>query len=306
MGRGHFGMTLLGALAAGGSEVPREPPAGDPAPPPARSEERDDAAAEKLGWRLGTQAWTFRDRTAFEVIDTARRLGLKYVEFYPGQPLRPVHRDVKLGPEMSGADLAAFQKKLADCHVRAVSFGVVDFGNDEAKGRELFEFGKALGLENFSAEPEPDAFDLLEKLANEYSIRVAIHNHPSPKRYWSPDVVLAAVKGRGKRIGACADTGHWTRSGLKPVDCLKKLEGRVLELHFKDLDQFGRHDALDIPWGAGKSDARGILVELKRQAFQGLISIEYENGSGAELEQNVAKCIAFFDQAAREISAPAN
>ena len=36
---------------------------------------RDDAAAEKLGWRLGAQAWTFRDRTAFEAIATAHRLG---------------------------------------------------------------------------------------------------------------------------------------------------------------------------------------------------------------------------------------
>ena len=28
--------------------------------------------------------------------------------------------------------------------------------------------------------------------------------------------------------GACADTGHWPRSGLVAVDCLKKLEGRKI------------------------------------------------------------------------------
>ena len=41
---------------------------------------RDDAAAERLGFRLGVQAWTFRDRTAFEAIATAHRLGLRYIE----------------------------------------------------------------------------------------------------------------------------------------------------------------------------------------------------------------------------------
>jgi sugar phosphate isomerase/epimerase len=185
-----------------------------------------------------------------------------------------------------------------------VSFGVVDFRNDEAAGRRLFEFGKALGLENFSAEPDPDALDLLDKLANEFSIRIAIHNHPSPSRYWNPDVVLAAVRGRGPLLGACADTGHWTRSGLVPVECLKKLEGRVIELHFKDLNEFGKHDAIDVPWGTGRSDARGSLAELKRQRFQGLISVEYETGDGAELERNVSKCVDFFDRTARELSAP--
>ena len=264
---------------------------------------RDDRAAEALGFRLGTQAWTFRDRTACEAIATAHRLGLKYIELFPGQSLMPEHPDVKVGPEMGAANLGFLKQQLAQNHVKAVSFGVVGMSKDEAADRKLFEFGQALGLENFSAEPEPDAFDVVEKLVKEFGIKVALHNHPEPSRYWNPDVVLAAVKGRDARIGSCSDTGHWTRSGLAPVDCLKKLDGRVIELHFKDLGEFGKHEAIDLPWGTGKSDARGILAELKRQGFHGLIACEYEDGSGAVLEANVAKCIAFFDAAARELAA---
>jgi len=265
---------------------------------------RDDAAAEKLGWRLGTQAWTFKAQSAFEVAETAERLGLKYIEYFPGQKLRPGDDKATLGPDMSAADLAAFKKHLADHHVKAVSFGVVSgFKNDEAAGRKLFEFAKALGLENLSAEPEPDAVELIDRLANEYSIKIAFHNHPKPSRYWNPDVVLEACKGRSKMLGSCSDTGHWTRSGLLPVDCLKKLEGRVIELHFKDLNTFGDPAAQDVPWGSGKSDARGILVELKRQGFKGLINVEYEFTEGAVLEANVARCIAWFDQTAKELSA---
>jgi len=277
------------------------PPPVAPLPVTAPTPARDRRAADALGWRLSTQAWTFRDRTAFEVVDVAAKLGLDWIEFFPGQPLRPDARDVKVGPEMPAEQLAAFRQKLADAKVRAGGFGVADVPKDEAGARKLFDFVKALGIENLVAEPESDSLDLIEQLAGEYEVKVAFHNHPEPSRYWNPDVVLAAIKGRSARMGSCSDTGHWTRSGLVPVDCLKKLEGRVIELHFKDLDAFGKKGAQDVPWGGGKSDAQGILRELKRQGFQGLIHVEYETGQGAELEVNVAKCIAWFDATARAL-----
>lgn len=258
---------------------------------------RDDAAAEKLGWRLGVQAWTFRDRTAFEAIDTAAKLGLKYIELYPGQSLARNHEDVKVGPDMTDAQRDSLVKHLAEAKVKAISFGVVGFNANEAEARKIFEFAKKLGLENLSCEPEPDACELVDKLCNEYGINAAIHNHPKDSRYWNPDTVLGAIKGRSKRMGSCSDTGHWPRSGLVPVECLKKLEGHIIELHFKDIA-----DDKDQPWGTGKGDARAMLAELKRQGFKGLVDIEYEDGAGAELEANVARCIEFFDVTARELA----
>jgi sugar phosphate isomerase/epimerase len=304
--RFRWALVACAALAAAASAAPIRPPTAQEASSTAAADgpiriERDRSAADVLGWRLSTQAWTFRDRTAFEVIDVAARLGLGWIEFFPGQTLRPDLPDLKLDENLPAAQLAEFRARLDEAGVKAGGFGVVGFSDDEAAGRKLFEFLKALGVENCAAEPKPDALDLIEKLADEYEIRVAFHNHPKPSRYWSPDAVLRAVGTRGRRLGSCSDTGHWTRSGLKPVDCLKQLEGRVFELHFKDLDAFGKHEALDIPWGGGHSDAVGILAELKRQGFQGLIHVEYENGSGPELEANVAKCIRWFDATAREL-----
>jgi len=258
---------------------------------------RDDAAAEKLGWRLGAQAWTFRDRTAFEAIETAAHLGLKYIELYPGQQLSAESKDVKVGVDLTDAQRESLLKKLAAEHVKAVSFGVVGFTKDEAEARKIFDFAKKMGLENVSCEPEPDACELVDKLCNEYGINAAIHDHPRPSRYWNPYTVLEAIKGRSKRMGSCSDTGHWKRSGLVPVECLKKLEGHVIELHFKDIT-----DGTDQPWGKGSGDAKGQLAELKRQGFKGLINVEYEDGAGQQLEMDVARCIAFFDDTARELS----
>lgn len=261
---------------------------------------RDDRAAESLGWKLGTQAWTWNFRTAFDTVAIASALGLKYIEFYPGQKLSAQHGDVKMGPGMGEAAIADLEAHLKAHHMTAVSFGVVSPKNDEAEARALFTFAKRLGLRTITAEPSKDAFDLVEKLCTEFQIAVALHDHPKPSPYWSPELVLEAVGSRSKLLGACADTGHWVRSGLVPVECLKKLEGRVITLHFKDID---KKDKLDKPWGTGEGDARGMLLELARQGFTGVFSLEYEHGRGEALERDAAACIAFFDQVAAEIVA---
>lgn len=277
---GALGIVL--ALSGAGREPPK----------------RDDAAAESLGWRLGTQAWTFRDRTAFEAVDAAHALGLKYIEFYPDQPLAKEFPGAKMNADLDTTVRAAVLTKLQHAGVKAVSFGVVKPANDDASVGKVFEFARAMGMETISCEPALDGFDRVERFCNQYSIKAAVHNHPKPSTYWDAQTVLDAVKSHGPRVGACADTGHWSRSGLVPVECLKKLEDRVIELHFKDIA-----DGQDRPWGTGTGNARGMLEELRRQGFKGVILVEYETGGGAELEANVAKCIEFFDNACREIVA---
>lgn len=288
----HAILPILLALSATLLQPASQPASPEPKP-------RDHSAADKLGWELGTQAWTFRDRTAFEAIDTAHTLGLTCIELFPGQDLSKDMPGVKVGPDLTKEQRDALKAHLKAAGIRANSFGVVGFNTDEAAACKTFDFAKDMGMQTISAEPEPEAWDLVEKLADEYKINIATHDHPKPSRYWDPQIVLDAVKNRSKRLGSCADTGHWTRSGLNNVDCLKKLEGRVIELHFKDIT-----DDKDQPWGTGNGNARAVLVELKRQNFKGVILVEYETGSGPELEANVLKCIAFFDQTAAELAPP--
>jgi len=108
---------------------------------------------------------------------------------------------------------------------------------------------------------------------------------------WDPNYVLSVVKDRDSRIGSCADTGHWVRSNLKPVDCLRILKGRIISSHLKDLNQMG-HAGHDLPFGTGVSDIPGILEELKKQHFTGNISIEYEHNWESSVP-DVAQCIGF-------------
>ncbi len=79
------------------------------------------------------------------------------------------------------------------------------------------------------------------------------------------------------------------RSGIKPVDALQILEGRIMSSHLKDLNEFSP-DGHDVPWGTGVSDVKAIFAELKRQRFEGNVSVEYEYHMEDNLKE-VKECI---------------
>jgi sugar phosphate isomerase/epimerase len=250
--------------------------------------------AEKLGWRLGCQAWTFNDVTFYDAIDKTALLGLHYIEAFPGQKLSPDKPDVKFGEGMSEEVRKEVKKRLADNGVKLVNFGVT------GASKSTFDFALDMGIETIVSEPPLDAFDMLDKLCEKYQINIALHDHPKPSRYWNPDTVLEVCKDRSRRIGACADTGHWMRSGIRPVDALKKLEGRIISFHFKDLNEYSP-DAHDVPWGTGRGDVKGMLTEVKRQGIKPVFSVEYEYHFGKSLPE-IAESIAYFDKVAAELA----
>lgn len=266
-------------------------------------------AAEKIGWRIGTQTYTLRDRGLLEALDTAYMLGLKYVECFPGHGINKKGDKVAFGPGMPEEAVEAVKKKLDQTGIKVLSMGVTGIPADEAGARKLFEFAKGFGMERIVSEAPKEQFPLIEKLAEEFDIDVALHNHPEPNTYGTPDRVLQAV-GKFKRIGSCSDVGHWQRSAVEPIAALKKLKGRVFESHFKDLQEFGVTSAHDVPWGTGAGNAKGMLEECYRQTKAGNIggtskkmtfNIEYEIGTGTELVGNMAKSIEWFGQECEEL-----
>jgi sugar phosphate isomerase/epimerase len=253
---------------------------------------------EKLGWKLGSQAYTFRLFTFFEAGDKIKSAGLHYVEAFPGQNIGG-GIEGKMDFNMPADKRNQILKKLKDSGVKMMSYGVISPRTEE-DWRQLFVFVKAMGAENITTEPSPEFIPLISKLADEHKINVAIHNHPEPSRYWNPDVVLEAIKGQSKRLGACADIGHWVRSGLDPVESLKKLEGRIVQLHFKDLNEKNNKKAHDVHWGTGVNNIDGVLAELKRQKFKGLFSVEYEYNWENNLPDVVAS-VAYFREATKKL-----
>jgi sugar phosphate isomerase/epimerase len=247
------------------------------------------------GIAIGCQAWTFNQYSVMEAIDKTAAAGGKVIEFYPGQKFSPDKPDLKFDHNATDEMIAAVKAKLAERGIRAVNYGVVEIPNDEAGARKIFEFAKKFELYGITTE-SVNAIDTIEKLVKEYDIRVGFHDHPRQPnnpgyKMWDPNYVLSVVKDRDARIGSCSDVGHWVRSGLVPVDCLKILQGRVISVHLKDLNEKSP-DAHDVPYGTGVCNVPGILDELKRQNFVGNASIEYEYNMKDNVVE-VAQCIGF-------------
>jgi sugar phosphate isomerase/epimerase len=265
------------------------------APRSLRAESKIADDCKTGGFFIGCQAYTFNRFTVFEAIEKTAECGGKVIEFYPGQKLSKEQPDVKWDHNASPETIRTVKDKLAACKVTAVNYGVVDIPKDEAGGRKVFEFAKALGLYGITTEAV-GSIDTIEKLVKEYDIKVGFHDHPkranNPNyRMWDPHYVLSVVKDRDPRIGSCADTGHWIRSGLNPVDCLRILKGRIISSHLKDLNQMGL-GAHDVPYGRGVSDIPALLAELRKQGFVGNISIEYET-NWENSTPEVGQCIGF-------------
>lgn len=258
--------------------------------------------AEKLGWRVACCAYTFRKVSFYEALQQTAALGVRYVEGFSWQALSPDNPQVKLDDNLSAAQRKEVCKRVNDAGLKLVNCYLQNLPNEEGPCRKRFEWAKDLGLEEFVVEPPPEQFDLIAKLCDEYQVNVAVHNHPKPSsRYWNPQTVADACRNRTRRIGSCADTGHWVRSGLNPVDALKLLGHRVLSLHLKDIVEAGAVKSLDCPWGDGQGQIAAILQELHRQKLKVVIGIEYERPDGTTAD--IAKSIAFLDKVAAGLQA---
>ncbi len=249
------------------------------------------------GFAVGCQANTFSRFTVFEAIEKTAQAGGKIIEFYPDQKLSKEDAGVVWNANASDEIIAKVKLKLAQHDIKAVGYGVVSIPKDELQARGVFKFALKMGLRVLITE-SVDAIDTLEKLAKDYDVGVAFHHHPRRPndpgyRLWDPNYMAGLVKGRDARIGACVDTGNWLRSGIRPVDGMKILKGRILCVHLKDMTEFGKRDAHEVPFGAGASDIQGCIEELKAQQFTGDIAIEYEFNPEENLP-DVVRCVQFL------------
>ena len=151
--------------------------------------------------------------------------------------------------------------------------------DDIAEWQQLFQLAHDMKMEYITCEPPLTLWDEVEKLSRRYNVKVAVHNHPKPSDYWTPKNLLHKLEGRSKLLGACADVGHWKREGLDHMQCLKQMKGRIVSIHFKDIEAVreGKQWQDDTIWGKGILQVSDMVSLLQQQKFKGYLTIEYEN-----------------------------
>jgi sugar phosphate isomerase/epimerase len=273
--------TFLGAAAAAGVAACGWP---------ARAWAIDEGRARFGGFLVGIQSYTFRNFSPDQAIEMTEKLGLHGIEFFPGQ--FPINS--------SDEQIATMLQKCESHGVKILGHGVNAFGPDKEKNRKIFEFAKKAGIRNLSADPTPDSFANLDELVAEFDIRIAIHNHGPGHRYDKVDDVLKAVQGHDKRIGACADLGHYIRSSEDPVEVIRRLEGRLYGIHLKDFAE-QKVSTKGVLLGKGHLDVEGVFKALHKVNFpaDGCLSIEYEENPKDPFD-DVKQCVEIAAAAAEK------
>ena len=263
--------------------------------PPAKSAKLSSPSAEKLGWQLCCQLYTFRDRTFYEALPVIGGIGIVLVEPCFFLPLSKERPDLKTSESLSPDQRREMKQRMSDLGIRMSNY-YAPLEGDEKVYRKVFDFAKEMGVQTLVAEPPPEKLETLDGLCQEYKINLAVHNHPegSGSKYWNPDTLIKAAEGRSARIGACPDTGHWVRSGLDTVECLKKYRTRILAVHLKDAAESGKRDSRDVPLGTGQGNYAALLQQFYDWKWRGVMTIEYEQLS-PQLVPDVTQCVKFVE-----------
>jgi len=249
------------------------------------------AIAADLSSQLGIQTWTLRNLKFDQVVEFAKKHGIKNLQMIGNHmdPKAPTEETLRKKAVLDAAGLKVY------------TFGVAGTSLDKEDNRKLFEFAKLLGIRVIVVEPNDfKILDNLEELVKEYDIRIAIHNHGIRSLYGNPAVVRALLKHRDPRMGVCMDAGWITSTGMDPTDIFKKYEGRVFDIHLKDKrveKTQGEDVSFDTHIGKGQGRLDILLAELKATQWPGILAIETDSADFAKNpDEFVAGAKSFVEQ----------
>jgi sugar phosphate isomerase/epimerase len=239
---------------------------------------------------MGIQSYSLRAYPTDKALEHVQALGLHHVEFFDS------HFPLSSSPDV----IEAVKRKVRCMEIAMSAHGVNHFSKDHDANKRIFEFASRAGIRNLSADPDPDSFESLDKLAGEYGVRIAIHNHGPGHRYDKIADVTKALRGHHKWIGACADLGHFIRSGEDPVKAIREIGDRLYGVHLKDFAEQKR-DAKGVVLGKGHLDVVETFRALRQVRFpaDGALSLEYEEKPEDPI-QDLKECFAVASEAAQK------
>jgi sugar phosphate isomerase/epimerase len=217
--------------------------------------------------KLGVASYSLRKFPFEKALEMAKACDVKYINF----------KDVHLARTATPEAIKDARAKTEAAGFTILGGGTIDMKKpDEAAIRKDFEYAKLAGMPLIVSAPSLESLDVVEKLAKEFQIKIAIHNHgPEDKIFPSPYDAYKAIKGRDKMMGLCVDIGHTWRAGVDPAKAVVELRDRVYDFHVKDLANLKERDSQVIV-GKGAIDFPGLFRALIKINFQGHVGLEYE------------------------------
>ncbi len=219
---------------------------------------------------LGVQSYCFRGfKDNIKVADMVRECGLSAIE------LCGVHVDFS-NPSLFKEVIGIYR----DRGIAIPAIGVNFFKGDEGAERKSFEFAAAAGAKviggTFGIDSVPGSYRTVEKLADEFDINLAIHNHGGRDWMGCATTLRHVFTSTSPRIGLCLDTAWALDSGEDPLAMAEMFRDRLYSLHIKDFVFDRARKPQDVIAGEGNLKLAKLLGILKKNGFAGCSIIEYE------------------------------
>lgn len=255
------------------------------------------SAAEKqaagLGIVLGTQTYSFRDRSLDDAIKAMQLLGVKSCELWNGhvEPRGPEIRKWRDTLDMN--TITAIKNKLdkADISIVAYTSPIKDNTSDSDIDL-MFRIAQTLGTDTINSSATVSAMKRIDPFAQKYKIKVAMHNHShveDPNEISSPDSFARGMAGLSDYISINLDIGHFTAANFDAVDFMRRHHKKILSIHVKDRK---KNQGPNVPLGEGDTPIIEVLKLIRDNKWPIPANIEYEYKGGDTIEE-VKKCLDY-------------
>jgi sugar phosphate isomerase/epimerase len=217
--------------------------------------------------RLGVASYSLRNFPRARAIEMVQALRTPYIN------LKSFHMPYELTAE----ERSAARTEIEVAGLKIVGGGTITFEEDtDAEVRKYFEYAKGAGMPLMVVTGAPEILPRIERFAQQYDIRIAIHNHgPEDKFYPSPYDALKHIRSMDRRMGLCIDIGHTVRTGVDVVQSIADAGARLLDMHAKDLRDLTDKGSQCIV-GEGAIPFPDIFRQLQKMAYGGYVNLEYE------------------------------
>jgi len=232
--------------------------------------------------QIGLQTWTcrnlsFEEMTAFAVDHGIDRIQLYRAHVNPRDPLE------------------VNEKKLATLKAHGITpYSIYDAaGRSEKEDRKLFELAKLFNMEFVVVEPRNmNSWPGLIKLAREYNIALALHNHGKGTPYEDPIVVKSLLDTYDSILGVCLDVGWVTSAGFDAKEVFLMYGNRVLDIHFKDKKLKETNAGIQVEDtlpGEGDVNFPGLFEVIQLTNWSGTLAIETDSDIFAKNPMNLVR-----------------
>ena len=242
-----------------------------------------------IKFKLAMAGYTYNKFTVDQTLHALEKLDVHYL----------CVKNFHLPFDSTAAQIAEFRKKCADHGVTPYGVGPIYMSTpDEAK--KYFDYAAALGVGVLVGVPGEQAVingkktsvssrkmcEVCAKLAGEYKIKYAIHNHGANPKTGNPNLYPTVVstyeyiKDLDPNIGFCMDIAYTYADGLDPAEIIRTYHKRIFDGHVRNIVAPGNNGSAGVSGPAGVIPYRSVFEALRDVGYEGCLGLELANAFG--------------------------